>query len=143
MKYHPRSGRYQVSNSTDKHDPDHQLLRFPSEKTILELWEEHFPGILFSLGSSIENPVTGFWVDVGGGTQLKKRQDFCDELLELCEVEDQKLKTGAEWNLLFSESIVTDPDGWRGKGISFNDDRITIEEYLRLRKGSTVQILNL
>lgn len=56
-------------------------------------------------------------------------------------VRELVLKTGVEWNKLASEEIVTDPDGWQNKGISFKETPITMEEYFRLKFFSTVEFL--
>jgi len=86
MKYHSRSGRYCISNGTDRNDPDFQLLQFPKEAVIGRLWKKHFPKVSFSLGRDLEQPIAGFWADVGGGTSPHDRKTFSDELLTLCEV---------------------------------------------------------
>lgn len=51
------------------------------------------------------------------------------------------LKTGAEWDTLASETQVMDPDGWRNKGISFDETPITMEEYQRLKIPSTLRYI--
>ncbi len=86
MKYHSKSGRYFVWNGTDKLDQDFQVLKFPNETEIGEIWERHCPGKPFSLGSYIDRPINGFWANAGSGTTPKQRQAFCDELLQLCEI---------------------------------------------------------
>jgi hypothetical protein len=80
MRFHKRSGRYQIFVVGDN-----RLANFPSEDRICALWNELFPDIDFSVGSSVDlGPLDFFYADVGRGTTPKERQAFCDTLSKEC-----------------------------------------------------------
>lgn len=78
MTFHKKSGRFLI-----KSEGDH-TLRFPTQERVYEIWQGVFPNTDFFIGSGIDNPVIGFYADVGTGTQPKKRQEFCDALATTC-----------------------------------------------------------
>lgn len=49
------------------------------------------------------------------------------------------MKTSNEWQLLYPEIKVLDPDGWDRQNFDFswNEEKITYEEYIRRREQST------
>lgn len=80
MEYHRMSGRYRIKNAGK------EIIQFPEEDRICEIWDGMFPDTFFSVGSTTNSPISGLWVDVGSGTTPDIRSNFCNALALECAV---------------------------------------------------------
>jgi hypothetical protein len=78
LKYDRKVGRWLIKTVRGMEDP---LIQFPSEKRVEELWDKYVPGkhgIL--LGSSIAQPVRGFYADLDSTSTKAQRRKFVEAL---------------------------------------------------------------
>jgi len=80
MEYHNKSRRYRIKNAGG------EIIQFPGEDRIYEIWNDMFPTISFEVVSTVDRPVYGFWVEVGPGTTPDMRSEFCRALALKCKV---------------------------------------------------------
>lgn len=80
--------RYLITDSNGSYDSNQlQVLHFPQEAEIKDLWSAICPGVNFWPVKGGNHPVKGFWVDIGPGTSYEQRKQFCAALLEQCIIE--------------------------------------------------------
>lgn len=77
MEYSRRAGRWLIQAYGEMGG---MLIQFPLEERVVEIWNLHVPGKGILVGSSIAQPVRGFYVEIDSASTRQEREKFLNTL---------------------------------------------------------------